>query len=143
VGGVDTGILTFINHGCRGTNNFGQQFPFHEMNILEECRNDDGDDDDDEKGTSTSEKPPCSSTCSDHQNIVYDPFFERQYSILSCMESIIAERDIAVGEEILDNYLCMGGADYLMENIRNLQEMCSGGIGDVTKYETSTATMSD
>jgi hypothetical protein len=35
----------------------------------------------------------------------------------------------------LDEYMCMGGTAYLVESIADLQNVCSGGVGFVTKYE--------
>ena len=53
--------------------------------------------------------------------------------------AIVAHRDIAVGEEILDNYIKYGGSsdpESWLENLRELQGMCSGQTpGVVTQYE--------
>lgn len=116
MGGVDTSIATFVNHGCRATYNMGKKLAYHEMNILD-CNS----------------EHPCM-TCSDTENDAYDPFSERQYPMWNCQNNI-ANRDIDIGEEMLDEYMCMGGTQYLMESINDLQNMCRGGDGFVTLYE--------
>lgn len=116
MGGVDASISTFINHGCYGTYNLGEKLSYHEMNVAD-C----------------DPQHRCM-TCLDVQTDAYDPFWERQYPLLDCQSSV-ANRDIEVGEEILDDYMCMGGTKYLIESISDLQNVCSGGFGVVTKYE--------
>ena len=116
MGGVDTSISTFVNHGCQGTYNVGKKLAYHEMNIME-C----------------DPTTPCI-TCPDVENDPYDPFWERQYPLWDCHSSI-ANRDIEIGEEILNEYMCMGGTQYLAESIVELQYVCSGGVGLVTAYE--------
>lgn len=117
MGGVDTSITTFINHGCRATYNIGHKLAYHEMNITD-C---------------DPHQQPCT-PCSDPESDPYDPFWERQYPMWECQNNI-ANRDIEIGEEILDDYMCMGGAEYLTESIADLQNVCSGGIGLVSMYE--------
>ena len=116
MGGVDASIATFFNHGCHATYNIGKKLAYHEMNIMD-C----------------DPQIPCM-TCSDTESDPYDPYWERQYPMWECQSSI-ANRDIEIGEEMLDEYMCMGGTIYLMECIAELQNVCSGGVGFVTTYE--------
>jgi hypothetical protein len=116
LGGVDTSIATFVNHGCQATYNIHPKLAYHEMNIMD-C----------------DPLIPCM-TCYDSDTDPYDPFWERQYPMWDC-QSNIANRDIEMGEELLDEYMCMGGTKYLMESIAELQIVCSGGVGVVTTYE--------
>ena len=122
MGGVDTSISTFINHGCRGSYNVGHQNEYHEMNIRD-CHH---------VNSSTAEEP-CM-TCPDQDYKVYDPYLERQYPMWGCAD-IVANRNIDRGEEILYDYLCMSGTDNIPHEISNLQYMCRGGIGLVSQYE--------
>ena len=116
MGGVDSSISSFINHGCHGTYNIGEQLSYHEMD-LKEC-----------------DLRHPGMICADVETDAYDPFWERQYPLLDC-QSKVANRDIDIGEEMLDDYMCMGGTKYLCESIKDLQNVCSGGIGFVTQYE--------
>ena len=119
LGGVDTSISTFINHGCRGTYNVGVPYEYHEMNIMD-CPSPD--------------HQPCM-TCDDQDIRIYHPYVERQYPMWGC-PLIVANRDIAAGEEIWYDYMCMSGTDNMWEQIVDLQYMCRGGIGFVSQYET-------
>jgi hypothetical protein len=116
LGGVDASIATFVNHGCHATYNIGEKLAYHEMNIMD-C----------------DPQVPCM-TCSDSETGPYDPFWERQYPMWEC-QSNFANRDIDADEELLDEYMCMGGTIFLTESIADLQNVCSGGVGLVTKYE--------
>ena len=121
MGGVDTSISTFINHGCRGTYNVGLLYDYHEMNILD-CG---GDDDDSSE---------LCMTCDDQDIQMYHPYWERQYPMWGC-QSMIANRDIEMGEEILYDYMCMSGTDNMLQEIEHLQSICNGGLGYVSQYE--------
>ena len=116
MGGVDTSISTFCNHGCRGSYNVGVKYDYHEMNIMD-C--------DPEK--------PCIS-CNDQEFKIYNPYAERQYPMWDC-PSVVANRDIEPGEEILYDYMCMSGTDNMPDQIEFLQHICSGGKGFVSQYE--------
>jgi SET domain-containing protein len=116
LGVVDTSISTFINHGCRGSYNVGVKYDYHEMNVMD-C--------DPEK--------PCI-TCDDQELKIYDPYADRQYPMRDC-PNFVANRDIEPGEEILYDYMCMSGTDNMLEEIEDLQYLCSGGIGFVSQYE--------
>lgn len=129
LGGVDTSLSTFINHGCRGSYNVGRQYEYHEMNILD-CNHSHQSS---TTGNTSQLHQPCM-TCDDQDHKVYDPYEERQYPMWGC-PYIVANRDIHVGEELFYDYLCMSGTDNMVEEIPHLQSMCSGGIGQVSQYE--------
>lgn len=117
-GGVDAGIMTFVNHGCNGTYNVGTGLEVHEM-TMELGRGPEG--------------------VYDAENEVYHPFNERQYPHWDC-QGFVALRDIGPGEELLDNYLVFGGGDGddiedWDKNLRELKNLCSGGTGSISKYE--------
>jgi len=71
----------------------------------------------------------------------YDPYSERHYprweGHATC-EQLRALRDIRAGEEILCNYLTMGGEDEFEwdQNIKELKRMCSGQVTGVAAYES-------
>ena len=67
----------------------------------------------------------------------YNPAYARKTHFYS---STIPRRDIAEGEELFDNYLAMSGTglDGWAEDAKGLKEQCSGGFGDISKYEKST-----
>jgi hypothetical protein len=71
-----------------------------------------------------------------NDKLPYHPFTERHYPSWGC-GGFKALRDIEAGEEILDNYLVMGGSkgDKLHGYVAELKTICSGGIGSVTQYE--------
>jgi hypothetical protein len=107
LGGVDTSISTFANHGCRGSYNVGIKYDFHEMNVMD-C--------DPEK--------PCI-TCDDQEFKIYDPYQERQYPMWGCTQ-VVANRDIELGEEILyDSFLDMRGRPLLRQLIDNVSSISS------------------
>ena len=126
MGGVDTSISTFINHGCRGSYNVGVKYEYHEMNILD-CPNN--------NSNNRTTAQPCM-TCDDRTNTIprYNPYGERQYPMWDC-QHVIANRDIDIGEEIFYDYLCMSGTDNMLQEIPHLQSICTGGIGHVSQYE--------
>jgi hypothetical protein len=72
----------------------------------------------------------------DESNEPYHPYEERHFPAWQC-SSFKALHDIKAGEEILDNYMVMGGQDGtdMYGFIAELKSMCSGGIGSVTQYE--------
>ena len=113
---VDSSILTFANHGCRGSNNVGERTHGDEfsvdLNAPEESINGKS-----HSGTS-----------------VFNPFIDR-HLFFAGDEST---RDIKAGEEILDNYLAFtGGAEYWAQDVLDIQKQCSGEVteGSVTDYE--------
>jgi hypothetical protein len=112
---VDSDALTFVNHGCKGSNNIGVVTAFDEetanMNVMP-----------DEVGGKSHEGTS-----------IFNPFVDRHLTFGGCTSN----RDIQAGEEILDNYLAFVSnkedwADYVI----SLRNQCAGkGIGEVTEYE--------
>ena len=116
---VDPGIFTFANHGCNRSYNIGTPTVETESSI--------------ELGVEAT-------TIYDATNEFFNPYSERRYFSLD-HNSMRAVRDISAGEEILDNYLIFGGGqdqEDFDDNLRELQQMCSGGNGIVSDYEEST-----
>lgn len=109
--------MTFSNHGCNGTFNFGalpeltesvripSEDDLHEMNEIY------------------------------HDTFFYNPYSERSHGFGNCQKEV-ALRDIEDGEELLCNYLDF--IDDLGEAIRTIGDICSGTmVGEVTTYENS------
>ena len=73
---------------------------------------------------------------------VYNPANARKTHFYS---STIPRRDIAEGEELFDNYLAMSGTRLpgWAEDAKGLKEQCSGGWGEISKYENSTQKKED
>lgn len=65
---------------------------------------------------------------------VINPFIDRHFPNFECYKHV-AKRDIQPGEELLDDYLSMGGAIYWADNIHELRHVCSGFAGTVSNYE--------
>jgi hypothetical protein len=108
--------MTFANHGCNGTYNFGTPTSSSEATL--------------ELGV------PVLSVY-DARNDPFNPFIERRYFTLE-LTHMIAVKDIAAGEELLDNYLPYGGGDDQHDfdaNLAELKAMCMGGKGVVSEYE--------
>jgi hypothetical protein len=111
---VDSGISTFANHGCNGTNNVGTKSSFDEFtvdlqNIPEEFSG--------ESHANTSTFNPVIDRHLRHQ-------FDRSL------------RDIGAGEEIFDNYLAFTGNEDWAKAVQELRDVCSGkSVGLVTNYE--------
>lgn len=115
---VDSGILTFVNHGCNGTYNIGVVLGESEATV--------------EVGTPVT-------TVYDARSDVYNPRWERGYHSVDCA-GLVAIRDISAGDEILDNYLIFGGGydqQDFDENLSDLKSMCRGEGGLVHIYEES------
>jgi hypothetical protein len=112
---VDSGALTFVNHGCKGRYNVGVVTAF------------------DEETVTTHVMPDEVSGKSHEGTSVFNPVVDRHLIFYGDMSN----RDIQAGEEILDNYLAFVSSeedwgDYVI----SLRNQCSGiTIGEVTEYE--------
>jgi SET domain-containing protein len=112
---VDSGLQTFANHGCKGTNNVGEVTDFDES-------------------TANTDVMPDELSGKSHQGTsTFNPVVDRHLTHFS--DRTI--RDIKAGEEILDNYLAfISSEEYWAEDIINMRNQCSGvAFGEVTKYE--------
>ena len=113
---VDSSILTFCNHGCNGTANYGDEdnIDVTEMNV--DLYN-----------------PPEGVLI---KAAVYSPVMERHLrSHLSVGDYTLG--DIKTGEEIVCNYLAfVGDPDDWQEGVMELKEMCAGEHpGAIFEYE--------
>lgn len=114
---VDSSILTFVNHGCRGTYNVGEESDLDEFSV--------------------GLKSPMSQDLSGRSHVgtsVFNPVIDRH--LFFSGDTTI--RDIDAGEEVLDNYLAFIGSDKCWEeDVMDLRQQCSGQTteGSVTDYE--------
>lgn len=114
---VDSGKMTFVNHGCNGTANLGE-YP----NITD----------------STVEKEFAPTELLKYSNVgreyVFNPAHVRDTgSAVSVVNSV---KEIQVGEEVLENYYeQFNGVNEWKNQVSLLQHWCSGGIGDVEEYQ--------
>jgi hypothetical protein len=110
---VESGLLTFVNHGCNGTFNIGLQTNFTELSI---------------------DLDHLPKFLSKYSNMaVYDPIEERRITMhqIAVMNHIPLNK----GDELFDNYLVYGGTKYLDNNVRDLRDECSGAFGLVEQYQ--------
>ena len=87
---VDASLLTFVNHGCNGTSNVGIGFNVTEVNARDEFM-------------------PLELQSRPHgKDFIYNPIEERNSFYTKYMKPV---GNIAMGEEILTNYLSYVGGD--------------------------------
>ena len=114
---VDSGLMTFVNHGCNGASNLGDfpnittstVHPFRVPNELHFYRN-------------------------QGPEYVFNPAIARD----TTSRAIVQNRwgDIQIGDELLENYYeNFGSFKDWGEHVRLLQNYCDGGIGEVEQYE--------
>jgi hypothetical protein len=121
---VNSGISTFINHGCRGSANIGDI----SANI--------GDISDTEFTMLPDDEDPDPETFVIPQEYAntkfYNSNFERNGHIsrYDTMDGFIA-----ADSELLDDYVTFGGEKYFLSQIMALKEQCSGKAGTVLSYE--------
>jgi hypothetical protein len=113
---VDSSIATFTNHGCSGTYNIGESTgDLHEF-------------------SADLNSMPVELDL-EQEATAYNPVVDRHHR-LQLSGSDITLRDIAAGEEVLDNYLFfIGHSTDWKEDILSLRAQCSGAAGDITEYE--------
>ena len=117
IAGIEPGIFTFANHGCRGSNNIGKSTPYNEMNI------------------DLNSPSLLNEIAIDVEgNKLFDVYDQRHFPEFEC-HKLTANRDIYPGEEIFDNYISYGGEDKFILNAQELHDVCVGGIGSVSEYE--------
>jgi hypothetical protein len=120
--GVETGMTTFMNHGCNGTYNNGLSLTKTEATL----QFGDG---------------PAAAGYGSREGR-YDPFSAREFPYFRCHTSCFTLRNIRAGEELLTNYLVFGGSDpgQLWEDtLAEGKAMCSGSeLGLVQFYERTT-----
>jgi hypothetical protein len=107
---VDSGIMTFVNHGCNKTYNSGVESSIDEftadVNVL-----------------------PDSLNCRVHaQTSTFNPVLDRH--LWHTAEHTL--RDIKAGEEILDNHLAfVGDEKYWASFVQHLRDLCSGNTNGI------------
>ena len=114
---VDSSIITFVNHGCKGEYNVGIETDVDEFSA-----------DLDEPIEGLNGKSHTGTS-------IFNPVIDRH--LLSHVGDLSIE-GIDAGEEILDNYLAfVGSEEDWEEDIRGLRRMCKGMRveGSVTDYE--------
>jgi len=112
---VDSGIFTFINHGCNGTYSI----------------------DDNEDDTVTEQNAELSFH-KEAREKTFDPFSDRHY-IHSRNSPSWSLRDIKAGEEILCNYLhFVENKEEWFLDAQELKRQCNGESGLITNLEQST-----
>jgi hypothetical protein len=120
--GVETGMTTFMNHGCNGTYNNGLSLTKTEATL----QFGDG---------------PAAAGYESREGR-YDPFSSREFPYFRCHTSCFTLRNVHAGEELLTNYLVFGGSDpgQLWEDtLAEVKSMCSGSeLGLVQFYESTT-----
>mmetsp|Transcript_42960 Transcript_42960/g.90246 ORF Transcript_42960/g.90246 Transcript_42960/m.90246 type:complete len:925 (+) Transcript_42960:227-3001(+) len=117
---VDSGILSFCNHGCNGTFSYGEEesLGFTEMNV---------------------DLDHAPEALLNKISIVYSPVFERHLrQILAVGDYTL--RDIHQGEEITCDYLSfVGDPVEWEEDVTGLRAQCLGETrGDIQEYEFET-----
>lgn len=117
---VDSGILTFVNHGCNGTNNIGEEDTMHfteDIDLIDLLK---------------LKSPPSSHIRRSTLDLVIDrhlPSFAVGYDESS--------RDIKAGEELLQNYMYfMSCSKHWKLPVLDLQAQCRGEVlGQVRQDE--------
>jgi hypothetical protein len=117
---VDSSPMTFVNHGCKGTNNIGEVSELNEFTL-------------------DLDRMPEEFMMKGHSS-TYNPAADRnlRHYIAGGETSI---KPIKAGEEILDNYLFfIGEEESWTEDVQQLRDQCSGrqsiGSEDVREYES-------
>jgi hypothetical protein len=113
---VDTSIMTFINHGCNGTNNMGTRTTVTELDadphqMVEDLR-----------------KSP-------FETYIFSPFYDRNVLLfINSLDKL--QRDVKAGEELLDNYLGYLHEENWEWGVANYKKQClMQGTGVVSDYE--------
>jgi len=111
---VDSGLMTFVNHGCNGTFNCGLETNFTEVSI-------------------DLDNPPTIITEYDRM-AAYDPIEERRISMHQ-ITTLTHDVTLQAGDELFDNYMGYGGVKYLVMNVEALLEECGGAVGLVEQLQ--------
>jgi hypothetical protein len=112
---VDSSLLTFVNHGCKGTYNVGIDTDFDES-------------------TADTSLIPDELNGKSHQGIsTFNPVVDRHLTHTGFMSTL----DIKAGEEVLDNYLLFISSEEDWANdVIDLRNQCAGlASGNVIQYE--------
>ena len=112
---VDTSILTFMNHGCNGTNNFGERhFNTPDSIYGNEAHLD----------PNAIDVPPSSAS----RGSIFDPVVDRNYLVFAA-GNYEAKRDIHSANELYQNYLFLfADPSSWVEQVVDIKAQCSGEI---------------
>jgi len=112
---VDSSILTFINHGCNGTNNFGERH----FNTLDSKYGNEAHID-----PATVNIPPSSVS----RKPIFDPVVDRNL-LLFVSGNYEAKRDIRSGNELYQNYIFfITDPSVWVDEVMNIKAQCNGEI---------------
>jgi hypothetical protein len=114
---VDAEVLTFMNHGCDGTNNVGLE--------ASEAS---------EATVSLTEIPDVLGKSPYRGMDIYQPYMDRHVSMYAGSGDVTL-RDVKADEEVLDNYLAYAPLEDWASFVQYLRDQCSSGRGPVAKYE--------
>jgi hypothetical protein len=116
--------MSFVNHGCNGTNNVGDQSPFTEqsnvdpndplvINFIHEMGE------------------------SGRKDSGYNPALLRDTTLRFVVQN---NEPIMKGEELRDNYITfITDVEALESDLADLKSQCSGSLGTISEYESSTS----
>jgi hypothetical protein len=110
---VEASSMIFINHGCNGTSNVGEELDFPEFSL--------------ELGVEYEVAFGNDEVTESGSNYVED----RQRSGWST----IANANLNQGNEILCNYLSLSGQQRWSKQLSEIRSFCSGRLGAVSQYE--------
>jgi len=123
---VDSGLTTFVNHGCSGTSNIGTLGIGYKITLDDHA--------------SLNEETAMSLDA----DMVFKKFFESSSTYNPLLYRKVftisgglnyALRDIKAGEEIFTNYLLFGISSDFEESILDVSSQCLGALGMVSKVE--------
>lgn len=111
---VDSGIMTFPNHGCNSSYNVGSALSVNEFDVI-------------------LGQPPPDDFSPSFQRSVYDPLGERH----ALFDKVTSRslRDIMAGEELFDNYIFFGGVTYFHDMVKSLRDQCRGMAGEIEEFQ--------
>jgi hypothetical protein len=118
---LDSGILTFVNHGCNGTSNISDQSPFTEQ-------------------SNADPNDPLvlnfiQAMGSGGKDCGYNPALLRDTTRRLIIKH---NKPIMKGEELLDNYITfITDVETLVEDLTDLKTQCAGSLGTISEYELS------
>lgn len=108
---MDSSILTFANHGCRGKYNIGQEAEFNEFTV---------------------DPKVMPEEVIGKKSAKFSPMIDRHLFHFP----IRSLKHIPAGHELLDNYLFFTSEDGWEAYVTALRNECSGAPGHVVNYES-------
>jgi len=115
---VEPSILTFTNHGCNHTYTQGLRMSVNEM-------------------TANTSEPPVEWESMHSEHAFLNPFADRNNFLYMHVHEFLL-RDMAAGEELLDNYLNFYTPESWEAGLKDLRAQCSQqGEGTIHRYENN------